>query len=145
MPAGSDGTLTAAQSRAEWVAIVDDHASMRSSLARALRLEGIRATTFGSAEEYLDHCAPCPPCCLVLDMQLPGMKGLELAQFLHRERPPLPPTILISGQEDLSASHDGISLAYGRLGKPFDLEELLGLIKPLVAGGAAERIFPTAL
>jgi len=124
---------------AEWVAIVDDHESMRSSLSLALRLEGIRAIAFASAEEYLDHSAPCSPCCLLLDMQLPGMKGLALARFLDRERPPLPPTIFMSGHADLSAPLEGDSLVHGRLGKPFDLEELLGLVKPLVSAGAAEE------
>ena len=113
-----------------WVAIVDDHESMRSSLARAFRLECIRTVTFESAEAYLAHQAPTPPSCLVLDMQLPGMRGLELAQLLERERPPLPPTIFISAHEDLLASRDGNGMAHGRLAKPFDLEELMELVKP---------------
>ena len=114
------------------MAIVDDHESMRSSLARAFRLECIRSTTFDSAEAYLDHSAPTAPSCLVLDMQLPGMRGLELAQLLERERPPVPPIIFISAHEDLLASLDGDGIAHGRLTKPFDLEELLGLVKPLL-------------
>jgi FixJ family two-component response regulator len=118
----------------EWVAIVDDHESMRSSLARVFRLENIPAIAFASAEEYLECSMPSAPCCLVLDMQLPGMRGLELAQFLHRTRPPLPPVIFISAHEDLLASLDGSSLAHGCLRKPFDLDELLGLVRPLVAG-----------
>ena len=118
--------------KASWVAIIDDHESMRSSLARAMRVEGIRAVPFASAEAYLDHSAPTAPCCLVLDMQLPGMSGVELAQFLERERPPLPPTIFISGHEDLLASLDGSHLAHGRLRKPFEVDALLALVKPLL-------------
>jgi FixJ family two-component response regulator len=114
------------------VAIIDDHQSMRSSLARVMRLEGIRATTFASAEAYLDHSAPTAPCCLVLDMQLPGMSGYDLAHFLERERPPLPPTMFISGHEDLLASIEGSRLAHGRLRKPFEIEALLALVKPLL-------------
>ena len=114
------------------MAIVDDHESMRSSLARAFRLECIRSHTFASAEAYLDHVAPTAPCCLVLDMQLPGMRGLELARWLERERPPLPPTIFISAHEDLLASLDGDGIAHGRLAKPFELEELMALVKPLL-------------
>jgi FixJ family two-component response regulator len=121
------------------VAIVDDHESMRSSLARAFRLECIRTIAFASAEEYLDHSAPSAPCCLVLDLQLPGMRGLELAQFLDRERPPVPPIIFISAHEDLLGSLGGNSLAYGRLHKPFDFEELMGLVKPLVRAFPSER------
>ena len=114
------------------MAIVDDHESMRSSLSRAFRLECIRAVAFGSAEAYLDHSAPTVPCCLVLDMQLPGMRGLELAQWLERERPPLPPIIFISAHEDLLASLDGTGMAHGRLAKPFDIEDLLAMVKPLL-------------
>jgi two-component system, LuxR family, response regulator FixJ len=114
------------------VAIVDDHESMRSSLARALRIECIRSVTFASAEAYLDHAASIAPCCLVLDMQLSGMRGLELARLLERERPPLPPTIFISAHEDLLASLDGDGVAHGRLAKPFELDELMALVKPLV-------------
>ena len=115
-----------------WVAIVDDHESMRSSLARALRLEGIRSEQFASAEDYLEHSPPTPPSCLVLDLQLPQMKGHELARYLERERPPLPPTVFISAHEDLLASVDGAGMAHGRLRKPFDLDDLLTLVRPLV-------------
>jgi FixJ family two-component response regulator len=114
------------------VAIIDDHQSMRSSLARVMRLEGIRATTFASAEAYLDHSAPTASCCLVLDMQLPGMSGYDLAHFLDRERPPLPPTIFISGHEDLLASIEGSRLAHARLRKPFEIDALLALVKQLL-------------
>jgi FixJ family two-component response regulator len=134
--AGRSSVPTAGQAPTKWVALVDDHESMRTSIARALRLEGICTVAFASAEEYLDHSAPKAPCCLVLDMQLPGMRGLELAQFLDRERPPLPSTIFITGHEDLWASLDGNILVHGRLRKPFELEELLRLVNPLVCGGA---------
>jgi FixJ family two-component response regulator len=115
-----------------WVAIIDDHESMRSSLARALRLEGIRSVQFASAEEYLEHTSPTAPSCLVLDLQLPRMKGHELAEFLERERPPLPATIFISAHEDLLAPVERGARAHGRLRKPFDLDELLALVKPLL-------------
>ena len=115
-----------------WVAIIDDHQSVRSCLARVMRLEGIRAAVFASAEEYLDHAAPTAPSCLVLDMQLPGMSGYTLAQLLERERPPLPPIIFISAHEDLLASLEGGGLAYGRLSKPFEIDALLAFVKPLL-------------
>ena len=132
MPSPHDGSPGAGAAIDRWVAIVDDHESMRSSLARAFRLECIRTVTFESAEAYLAHQAPTPPSCLLLDMQLPGMRGLELAQLLERERPPLPPTIFISAHEDLLASLDGNGMAHGRLAKPFDLEELMELVMPLL-------------
>jgi len=114
-----------------WVAIVDDHDSIRSALALSFRIEGIHAETFASAEEYLAHSEATPPYCLVLDMQLPGMTGHELARFLERERPPLPPTVFISGHDDLLASLDGCFQALGRLRKPFETDALMALVKPL--------------
>jgi FixJ family two-component response regulator len=114
------------------VAIIDDHRSVRSCLMRVMRLEGIRATVFASAEEYLGHSAPTAPCCLVLDVQLPGMSGHKLAELLERERPPLPPTIYISAHDDVLASIGGDGRVHGRLRKPFDIDALLALVKPLL-------------
>ncbi len=129
----ADQTTTAVDSVAtSWVAIIDDHQSMRSCLARVMRMEGIRARVYPSAEQYLDDSDGTAPCCLVLDMQLVGMSGLELAEFLERERPPLPPTIFISAHEDLLASLDCGNLAYGRLRKPFEIDALLALVTPLL-------------
>ena len=115
-----------------WVAIIDDHQSVRSCLARVMRLEGIRAAVFASAEEYLDHAAPTAPSCVVLDMQLPGLSGYALAQLLEREMPPLPPIIFISAHEDLLASVADDRLTHGSLRKPFEMDDLLALVKPLV-------------
>lgn len=114
-----------------WVAIIDDHPSMRSSLARALRLEGMRVEMFASAEEYLHLATPVAPRCLVLDMQLPGMKGHELAHYLEKDRPPAPPTIFISAHEDLLGSLDCCA-SHGRLRKPFDIDALLSMLRPLL-------------
>ena len=107
---------------------------MRSSLARAFLIEGIHTTPFASAAAYLAHSAATAPCCLVLDVQLPGMSGPELAGYLLRERPPLPPTIFISGHEVLLAALADSELAYGRLRKPFNFDELMRLVRPLLSG-----------
>ena len=114
-----------------WVAIVDDDPSVRSSLARALRIEGIRSVQFASAEEFLDGVEVAPPCCLVLDMHLPGLSGHELAHVIDRERPPQPPIIFITGHDDLLRSLDGCCVAHGRLRKPFEMDAFLSLVAPL--------------
>jgi two-component system response regulator FixJ len=105
---------------------------VRSCLVRVMQLEQIRAAVFASAEEYLDHSAPTAPSCLVVDMQLPGMSGYALAQLLERERAPLPPTIFISAHEDLLAAVEHDRLTHGILSKPFEMDDLLALVKPLV-------------
>lgn len=119
----------------EWVAIIDDHESMRLCLSHVLRFEGIRTEVFASAEAYLDHDVPTPPCCLVLDMQLPGMKGHELKHYLERERLPQPPTIFMTANHNLLATLDDCCVAHGRLGKPFEIDALLALVKPLLRNG----------
>jgi FixJ family two-component response regulator len=128
-----DGSLHEIQSPAAdaWVAIIDDHESLRSSLARALRLEGIRVESFASAEDFLGRATATVPACLVLDMQLPKMSGHELMHFLEQRRPPLPPTVLITGHDDLLAAVDGCCNPYGRLRKPFEFDVLLALVLPL--------------
>ena len=68
-----------------WVGIVDDDASIRQSLARMFRGHGIRAETFGSAEDYLHHSALVEPRCIVLDVHLGGLNGFELQARLAAE------------------------------------------------------------
>ena len=120
-----------------WVAIVDDDPSVRSSLARALRIEGIRSVLFASAEEFLDGVEVAPPSCLVLDMHLPGLSGHDLAHFIDRERPPQPPTIFITGHDDLLRSLGACCVAHGRLRKPFEIDVFLSLVTPLLGNTGA--------
>ena len=122
-----------------WVAIVDDDSSVRSSLARALWLEGIRTVLFASAEEFLDGAETAPPCCLVLDMHLPGLSGHDLAHFIDRERPPRPPTIFITGHDDLLRSLGACCVAHGRLRKPFEIDVFLSLVTPLLGNTGAPQ------
>ena len=75
---------TSSNSTAEgWVAIVDDDESIRRSLARIFRINGISARTFASAEDFLSFCSDDEPRCLVLDVQLGGMSGFELKDRLY--------------------------------------------------------------
>lgn len=125
----------------DWVAVIDDHDSLRSSLQRALRLEGIRSEGFASAERYLARGGTTDPCCLLLDMQLPGMSGFELARYLDSQLPPRPPTIFISAHDDALASVATGIASHGRLSKPFDIEVLLALVQPIVeAAGAVSSV-----
>jgi FixJ family two-component response regulator len=123
----------------EWVAVVDDHDSLRRSLGRTLALEGIYAVMFSSAEKYLDHVAPTPPSCLLLDLQLPGMSGHELAHFLDRARPSRPPIIFITGHRELLDSVSACCGAHGHLCKPFDGDTLIGLVRQALNATGARR------
>ena len=66
------------------VYVVDDDVSMRESVASLLRSAGVGVTTFASAQEFLVRCRTELPSCLVLDVRLPGLSGLDTQQELAR-------------------------------------------------------------
>src|SRR5438132_1022776 len=72
------------------IAIVDDDASVRKSARRLIRSLGYRAEAFGSAEEFLDSGMATQTACLILDMRMPRMDGLELQRRLVGSDPPIP-------------------------------------------------------
>jgi len=83
----------------EWIAIVDDDPSVRKALERSLRRRALAAKTYGSAEEFLAVLPEGLPQCLVLDLQMPDMTGLELLAHLKRSSIRIP-TIIMTAHED---------------------------------------------
>ncbi len=79
------------------VSIVDDDASVRRSTRRLLRSSGFRAEAFASAEEFLDSKSAGEATCLILDLRMPGMNGLELQRRLSQNGNPVP-IIFLSAQ-----------------------------------------------
>ena len=112
-----------------WVGIVDDDASVRTALARALRSHGIRAETFASGEEYLRRSIGGTPECIVIDIHLGGMSGFELQDVLASQGAGLP-IIFITGHDDLLSQRSRIESASGYLRKPFATSALLALLLP---------------
>jgi FixJ family two-component response regulator len=107
------------------VAIVDDDASLRRALARLLRTVGWQAVTFASAEAFLQADLQKPPDCLVLDLWLPGMSGMELLEHLRTLGSTLP-VILITGRDDVQMRLRAVPMgAVACLRKPLDEEDLL--------------------
>jgi len=83
-----------------YVAIVDDDQSVRRSLARLLRAAGIQAITYGSAEDFLAD-RKCPHFdCVVLDIQLGGMSGIELGKLLAASKGHHAPVVYITAFDD---------------------------------------------
>jgi FixJ family two-component response regulator len=111
------------------VGIVDDDASLRSALARALRGYGIRVRTFESAEEFLQRADTAPPECVVLDVHLGGLSGFELQDLLVAAGA-APPIIFITAHDDLLADRTRREGASGYLRKPFDTSALVALLRP---------------
>lgn len=117
-----------------WVGVVDDDPSMRSAVARLLRGNGIRTEAFGSAEEYLDRCVDDAPCCIILDVHLGGLSGLELQERLESQGN-APPIIFISADEGVCAERiAGRASTRGYLRKPFDSEGLMTLVLTYLDG-----------
>jgi FixJ family two-component response regulator len=115
------------------VFVVDDDASVRKSLTRLISHAGYRVETFVSAHEYLAHDPPEGPCCLLLDVRMPGLTGLELQEVLAGAAHHVP-IIFITGHGDVSMSVKAMKGgAVDFLTKPFDGKDLLAAIQRAVA------------
>jgi FixJ family two-component response regulator len=115
------------------VFVVDDDVSVRESLELLIRTAGWQPETFTSAQEFLSRPRATAPCCLVLDVTLPGLNGLELQQQLV-DRTDMP-IIFITGHGDVPMSVQAMKAgAVEFLMKPFKNDVLLGAIR-----GAIER------
>jgi len=109
------------------VFVVDDDVSVRESLELLIRAAGWRAHTFGSAQDFLSHPRPTVPSCLVLDVSLPGLSGLELQKQLT-ERTDMP-IIFITGHGDVPMTVQAMKAgAVEFLTKPFKDTVLLEAI-----------------
>jgi len=109
------------------VFIVDDDARIREALSELLASHGIRAIAFGSAGEYVDAEKPDAPACLILDVELPDINGLDLQrQIAAGDHPPI---VFITGHGDIPSSVRAIKLgAVDFLTKPFSDADLMAAI-----------------
>ena len=117
------------QRKTKLVAIVDDDDSMRGALRGLLKAVGLPAIAFASAEEFLNSGQQHQTACLIADIRMPGMSGLELQARLNSDRCRIP-TIFITAHGDakmrLQALREG---AVEFLSKPFDDEALLESVR----------------
>jgi FixJ family two-component response regulator len=121
------------------VFVVDDDESVRKALGRLLRTAGLRVETFASAQEFLLHDRPDAPCCLVLDVQLPGLSGLELQRTLNAVNAHLP-IVFITGHGDIPMSVRALKAgAVDFLPKPFTDQDLLTAVGQALAKDTAAR------
>ena len=114
------------------VFIVDDDASVRKSLERLIKSVGFNAETFTSAEEFLSHKPYGGPSCLILDVCMPGLSGIDLQKKLTREEISIP-IIFITGHGDIPMSVKAMKNgAVDFLPKPFDKKELIAAINQAI-------------
>ena len=120
------------------VFIVDDDFRMREALSSLISSAGLRVATFGSASQFLNSEKPDSPACLVLDLELPDINGLELQQELaDREAPPI---VFITAYGDIPTSVCAMKAgAIEFLSKPFEEQKLLGAVDAGIALDRAAR------
>src|ERR1700684_1105415 len=121
------------------VFVVDDEPAICLSLKRLVKSVGLEAQTFNSAQEFLRAKRPDGPGCLVLDVRLPGLSGLDLQQELLDAKVDLP-IIFITGYGDIPSSVRAIKAgAVEFLTKPFREEDLLSAIEAAIQIACASR------
>jgi RNA polymerase sigma factor (sigma-70 family) len=114
------------------VFVVDDDQAMRASLQWLIESVGMKVQTYDSAQAFLDAYYPGRAGCLLLDVRMPGMSGLELQEYLVRREIRLP-VIIITGHGDVSMAVKAMKAgAVDFIEKPFDDEELLNSIRNAV-------------
>jgi len=121
------------------VFVVDDDVSVRESLELLLQNEGWRVEIFASAQEFLNRPHELVQSCLILDVSLPGLDGLELQQRIGADRKDLP-IIFITGQGDIPMTVRAMKAgAVEFLTKPFDDKVLLGAVRQALERSRAAR------
>ena len=114
------------------IAIVDDDPSVRKGLERLIRSLGWKTETFGSAQEFLASARTEAPSCIVLDLQLPGLSGLDLQKRMAEARVETP-IIFLTGHGDIPASVKAMKAgAIEFLTKPVDEQDLLNAIQEAI-------------
>ena len=121
-------------SRASLIAVVDDDESCRQALAESLRSLGYEAREFASAEEFIsgDHGGSCD--CVITDIHMPGMSGLELGRLLASRESPVPVIMITAlrapGLETKATASGSVCL----LKKPFESDALVGCLQRALKG-----------
>jgi FixJ family two-component response regulator len=119
--------------KAPIVLVVDDDPSFRSFLSRLVQTIGLKAVLFSSAEEFLAAPQPDGPTCLVLDVQMPGLSGLDLQRRLADRGRPLP-IVFTTGHGDIPMTVEAMKAgAIGFLSKPFRNQDMIEAIKEGIA------------
>jgi FixJ family two-component response regulator len=125
------GERIAALTKNSVVSVVDDDESMRRMLSRGIQAAGFDVAVFNSAEEFLDSGNPSNSDCLVLDVDLPGMNGIELQQHLNDSGTGIS-IIFMSGHADERIRKRALEAgAAGFFSKPLSISTLVATIRTL--------------
>lgn len=124
-----EGSRTGAVDAAPQVYVLDDEETVLSVLARTLRRAGYLVATYDSPRRFLEEAKLDPPCCLVLDVHMPEINGVELQERLARTEQP-PSIVFMSGVPDVGATVKAMKAgAIDFLAKPFETQELIAAVE----------------
>ena len=114
------------------IAVVDDDPSVREGLSSLIRSAGLRVETFASAQEFLSRPGAETFSCLVLDLQMPGLSGLDLQKHMTEAEIEIP-IVFLTGHGDIPASVRAMKAgAVEFLTKPFDEQDLLQAVQEAI-------------
>ena len=130
--ARTDDVAGAQASACPIVVVIDDDVSFRRSTERLLRAAGLAVRAFASAEEFMQTGRPATPACLLLDVRLPDLSGLDLQREVARTSLDVP-IIFMTGHGDITMSVQAMKAgAVDFLTKPFREQELLGAVRKAI-------------
>ena len=122
------------------VMVVDDDAGVRNAMRALLKSVGLNSALFGSAQDFLAAYEPSQLGCLVLDIRMPGMSGMELQQQLNM-RGAVVPVIFMTGHGDIPMAVEAMQHgAFDFLQKPFRDQELLDRVQRALVRDAENRV-----
>lgn len=123
------------------ISVIDDDDSLRTALMGLMRSLGHRAQGFASAEAFLEAEPSEPSQCIVTDIQMPGLSGIDLKHRLDDSGSTVPVIMITARPEPLLHARALESGAFCLLKKPFDLQEFIGCLnRALLSAGATARV-----
>jgi DNA-binding response OmpR family regulator len=124
------------------VVVIDNDPNIREAIYGLLRSVGLHAECFATVQEFTDSVPPSPPCCLILDVWLPGQNGLDFQAQLARANVHIP-VIFVTGHADVHVAVRAMKAgAFEFLTKPVRHEELLNAVKAAIALSIDQRDQP---
>jgi FixJ family two-component response regulator len=111
-----------------WIAIIDDDPSVLKALTRSLQLRAFQTRTYESAREFLSVIPAGLPMCMILDLQMPEMTGLELLQHLERQDIHIPAIVITAHTDATALEHCESAGAIAILPKPWRNDLLFAAI-----------------
>jgi two-component system response regulator FixJ len=119
--------------------VVDDDEAIRTLWRWLMESNGIGVRTFATAPEFIENYDPAAPGCLVLDLKLPGMSGLELQEYLVRNRIDIP-IVIVTGHADVPTAVTALkSGAVDLIEKPFSYRDVVSVVRKAFARDAESR------